>query len=666
MKVKRGLILMITILLVLSLVTVASAKQPENVRMKLQQKFQTKFKDIKGHWAAGVIERIQAKGLVSGYEDETFRPNNEVTNAEALVMVVRTLKNGQGIDGDILEDEDITRIKHYKQLAKYSWALPEIAYALQQGLIQDSELKKFIPNKPAKRIDVARYIYRALDVDDEIDIGDYKEQLPKDLFEDLDELDSVDLGIIQRLVNMGIFKGNGNGTLQPNKPVTRAEISALLGRVLDVGDDGDVEEETTISSDLEEAVAGEETEFTVATTASEEDEGKDVRVKITLLNENNEDNVELYYEEDGDYYELEFDDVDEVAWFGPEEGFDLGNVESEFKVTFAEAKTYEYKMEIVDVDADEVLASTVEEVEVMEAEEEELQGIIIVVDGTGTQHITIDTDVEDEDEGETRYKVSNEVDLDDIHKGYEVILELDEDDVVTDIDIVYIDYEGTVTIDDSEVYIEVEDGDEMGPFTIGSETDEIITITEGLYKVKVTGTVIVEVKKLQEVVAAVVVWLEEDGDNLQFLTENEGDYEVDPDNVEWDFNDFEGLDIEDILYYSVELTLEGSTVVAVKVEGNVLKGEFDEWLKDDGDIYGISINIDDYDNPFELDLDSKVEVSINVDGYTAWSNDGIDEDFSEGLIDNANRLDDKNIELTIENGEVIKLEISEEDKGLTS
>jgi len=323
-------------------------------------------------------------------------------------------------------------------------------------------------------------------------------------------------------------------------------------------------------------------------------------------------------------------------------------------------------MEIVDVDADEVLASTVEEVEVMEAEEEELQGIIIVVDGTGTQHITIDTDVEDEDEGETRYKVSNEVDLDDIHKGYEVILELDEDDVVTDIDIVYIDYEGTVTIDDSEVYIEVEDGDEMGPFTIGSETDEIITITEGLYKVKVTGTVIVEVKKLQEVVAAVVVWLEEDGDNLQFLTENEGDYEVDPDNVEWDFNDFEGLDIEDILYYSVELTLEGSTVVAVKVEGNVLKGEFDEWLKDDGDIYGISINIDDYDNLFELDLDSRVEVSINVDGYTAWSNDGIDEDFSEGLIDNANRLDDKNIELTIENGEVIKLEISEEDKGLTS
>ena len=49
------------------------------------------FSDTKGYWAEETIARISALGLVSGYSDGTFKPRNEVTLQETVVMLVNTL-----------------------------------------------------------------------------------------------------------------------------------------------------------------------------------------------------------------------------------------------------------------------------------------------------------------------------------------------------------------------------------------------------------------------------------------------------------------------------------------------------------------------------------------------------------------------------------------------
>jgi len=49
------------------------------------------FSDIAGHWASAAIERAAKLGLVNGYEDGTFRPRNLVTRAEFAVMLARTI-----------------------------------------------------------------------------------------------------------------------------------------------------------------------------------------------------------------------------------------------------------------------------------------------------------------------------------------------------------------------------------------------------------------------------------------------------------------------------------------------------------------------------------------------------------------------------------------------
>ena len=49
------------------------------------------FPDISGHWAKDYINQAANKGFVNGYEDGTFKPNQNITRAEAVTLVNRTL-----------------------------------------------------------------------------------------------------------------------------------------------------------------------------------------------------------------------------------------------------------------------------------------------------------------------------------------------------------------------------------------------------------------------------------------------------------------------------------------------------------------------------------------------------------------------------------------------
>ena len=50
------------------------------------------FTDIEGHWAQKYIELAAGNGWITGYEDGTFRPNNEITRAETMTMINRVMK----------------------------------------------------------------------------------------------------------------------------------------------------------------------------------------------------------------------------------------------------------------------------------------------------------------------------------------------------------------------------------------------------------------------------------------------------------------------------------------------------------------------------------------------------------------------------------------------
>lgn len=50
------------------------------------------FNDLEGHWAQQDIERAAGMGFVNGYPDGSFRPQNHVTRAEFAVMIARAME----------------------------------------------------------------------------------------------------------------------------------------------------------------------------------------------------------------------------------------------------------------------------------------------------------------------------------------------------------------------------------------------------------------------------------------------------------------------------------------------------------------------------------------------------------------------------------------------
>ena len=49
------------------------------------------FSDVSGHWAIDAINAMSASGVITGYPDGTFRPDNPVTRAETVTMFSRLL-----------------------------------------------------------------------------------------------------------------------------------------------------------------------------------------------------------------------------------------------------------------------------------------------------------------------------------------------------------------------------------------------------------------------------------------------------------------------------------------------------------------------------------------------------------------------------------------------
>lgn len=111
-----------------------------------------KLTDIEDHWAKALIERAAALGIVNGYEDGTFRPDNETSRAEVVAMISRALKL-KGEQGE-LSFADLDSIP--------AWAKENLASVVSSGIISGYADGTFSGDRKVSRTEMAVMIVRAL------------------------------------------------------------------------------------------------------------------------------------------------------------------------------------------------------------------------------------------------------------------------------------------------------------------------------------------------------------------------------------------------------------------------------------------------------------------------------------------------------------------------
>lgn len=187
--------------------------------------FEYTFKDIKkAPWAEGYIKKMKSKNILKGYEDGTFRPNQPVTQVEAIVTAVKLM----GLENEALAKSK-DAVLHFKDAElidkKYSWAKGYILVALEHGLF-DTDLDRLEPAKPASRVWVASLLVKSLGL--ELEALSQMTESPD--FKDAPAIPAGAIGYINVALKHGLISGYPNGTFQPNKPVTRAEMAVFLDR----------------------------------------------------------------------------------------------------------------------------------------------------------------------------------------------------------------------------------------------------------------------------------------------------------------------------------------------------------------------------------------------------------------------------------------------------
>lgn len=189
-----------------------------------------KFGDLQGYgWAEKYITDVSNKGIISGYPDATFKPGYSVTRIESLVMIANLYPKT-----DIDNIYKNSSAKYMSALNKYKiddWAKPYVVFALEKGIIPNSEkmLNSLVDSSSRKHINAVRYevcvfLVRGLGLEGEINKG------AKLSYNDNKDIIDQAVPYIELLQRKGIISklGDGSGNFFPKKAVTRAETAVMI------------------------------------------------------------------------------------------------------------------------------------------------------------------------------------------------------------------------------------------------------------------------------------------------------------------------------------------------------------------------------------------------------------------------------------------------------
>lgn len=174
------------------------------------------FKDVSNdHWAKSEIDYLVNLGVIRGYNDGAFMPNNSVTNAQVALMLVRALN----LDTDGRPNPGLSDVYSANH------AFKEIATVVDEGIFPEEQ--KFNPNMPITREAMARALANAFQLQADDSEGDYQTafwDVPTNYWA---------YDYINKLQSNHITTGYRDGTFRPKNTLTRAQFAAFIARALD-------------------------------------------------------------------------------------------------------------------------------------------------------------------------------------------------------------------------------------------------------------------------------------------------------------------------------------------------------------------------------------------------------------------------------------------------
>jgi len=108
--------------------------------------------DISAHWAKDSIATATAHNIISGYDENTFGPDDLITREQAAVIIARAAKLEAGTDELNFTDSQ----------AISPWAKPGVAAAFKGGFITGYPDGSFKPQGNTSRAEAVSLILKVI------------------------------------------------------------------------------------------------------------------------------------------------------------------------------------------------------------------------------------------------------------------------------------------------------------------------------------------------------------------------------------------------------------------------------------------------------------------------------------------------------------------------
>ncbi len=177
---------------------------------------EVEFTDIANHWAKEFILKLAQRGIIEGYGDGRFGPDNNVTRAELTKIALEAFAIGK-MDVQTSPFPDVDAVQ---------WYAPYIAQAKSLLIVSGYADGTFQPNSPVTRGEGLKILLGAAG----IDTSAFATTVSN--FSDV-ETDAFYSQFVNWAVDKGIVSGYGNGMFGPNDTLTRGQLAKITINLLE-------------------------------------------------------------------------------------------------------------------------------------------------------------------------------------------------------------------------------------------------------------------------------------------------------------------------------------------------------------------------------------------------------------------------------------------------
>lgn len=185
------------------------------------------FIDMQNHWAYKVVDVIAAQHMINGYPDGTFKPDQQMTRAEFVSILVK---------GGKFNNKEANSSKayknHFNDVDESFWAADAINIAYERGWVSGYN-GKFNPNDPITREQMITILMNLYKENEEIKLDIKENSQALEQYVDKQDVSSWAKDTMEKAVNMELIQGY-NGKLTPLNNATRAEAATMIYRYLQI------------------------------------------------------------------------------------------------------------------------------------------------------------------------------------------------------------------------------------------------------------------------------------------------------------------------------------------------------------------------------------------------------------------------------------------------